>query len=67
MPRRPAVITQADVARAIRAAQQTGAAGVEIHPDGTIFIRTKESGSPKLAGNGEPAENDIDETEPSIL
>lgn len=30
MPRRPAVITQADVARVIRAAKQAGAAEVEI-------------------------------------
>ena len=38
MPRRPAVVTQADVARAIRAARQAGAHGVEIKPDGTITI-----------------------------
>jgi hypothetical protein len=30
MPRRPATITQADVARAIRAAKQAGAAEVEV-------------------------------------
>ena len=30
MPRRPAAITQADVARAIRAAKQAGAAEVEV-------------------------------------
>jgi hypothetical protein len=30
MPRRPASITQADVARAIRAAKQAGAAEVEV-------------------------------------
>lgn len=39
MSRRPATITQADVARAIRAAKQAGAAGVEIRPDGTILVR----------------------------
>lgn len=38
MSRTPARITQADVARAIRAAQQTGAGCVEIAPDGTIKI-----------------------------
>lgn len=37
MARRPAAITQADVARAIRAAQQTGAAEVRIE-GGTIRI-----------------------------
>lgn len=38
MSRTPARITQADVARAIRAAQQTGAGAVRILPDGTIQI-----------------------------
>lgn len=38
MSRTPAKITQADVARAIRAAQQTGAGAVRILPDGTIRI-----------------------------
>jgi hypothetical protein len=38
MPRRPASITQADVARIIRAAKQAGAAAVEIAPDGKIRI-----------------------------
>lgn len=41
MPRRPAAITQADVARAIRAVRDAGiSATVEIKPDGTILIRT---------------------------
>lgn len=38
MSRTPARFTQADVARVIRAAQQTGAGGVEVKPDGTITI-----------------------------
>jgi hypothetical protein len=38
MSRTPARITQADVARAIRAAQQCGAGSVRIMPDGTILI-----------------------------
>jgi acylphosphatase len=38
MSRTPARIRQADVARAIRAAQQTGAGAVEVLPDGTIRI-----------------------------
>ena len=38
MSRTPARFTQADVARVIRAAQQTGAGGVEVKPDGTINI-----------------------------
>lgn len=38
MSRRQAKITQADVARAIRAAKQTGAADVTIRPDGTIIV-----------------------------
>jgi hypothetical protein len=39
MPRRAAAITQADVARAIRAAKQAGASEVEVRPDGTLLIR----------------------------
>jgi hypothetical protein len=38
MSRTPARFTQADVARTIRAAKQAGAGGVEVRPDGTIFI-----------------------------
>jgi hypothetical protein len=38
MSRRAAIITQADVARAIRAAQQCGAGAVDIKPDGTIRV-----------------------------
>jgi hypothetical protein len=34
MSRRPASITQADVARVIRAAKQTGAAEIEVHIGG---------------------------------
>jgi hypothetical protein len=38
MSRRPASVTQADIARAIRAAKQAGAAEVEVQPDGKIRI-----------------------------
>jgi hypothetical protein len=38
MSRRPAIITQADVARVLRAAKQAGAGVVQIRPDGTILI-----------------------------
>jgi hypothetical protein len=38
MSRRAAIITQADVARAIRAAKQAGAATIEVRPDGTIIV-----------------------------
>lgn len=38
MSRKAAIITQADVARAIRAAKQCGAGAVEIKPDGTILV-----------------------------
>jgi hypothetical protein len=41
MSRRPAHITQADVARAIRAAKQAGAEMVEVQPDGKIVIRIR--------------------------
>lgn len=38
MPRRPATLTQADVARTIRAARQAGAAAVEVKPGGAMII-----------------------------
>ena len=38
MTRTPARVTQADVARAIRAAKQAGAGAVEVLKDGTIRI-----------------------------
>lgn len=42
MPRRAATITQADVARTIRAAKQAGASDVEVRPDGTIIVHLNE-------------------------
>jgi hypothetical protein len=38
MSRTPARVTQADLARALRAAKQTGAGAVRVLPDGTITI-----------------------------
>ncbi|MCW4114785.1 hypothetical protein NPA31_007390 [Aurantimonas sp. MSK8Z-1] len=38
MPRRGATLTQADVARTIRAAKQAGAALVEVRPDGSMLV-----------------------------
>jgi hypothetical protein len=38
MPRRPAKITQADIARAIRAAKAEGASEIVVDADGTIHI-----------------------------
>ncbi|MCQ0987517.1 hypothetical protein [Jiella marina] len=42
MPRTAATITQADVARTIRAAKQAGAVEVEIRPDGTMIVHLVE-------------------------
>jgi hypothetical protein len=58
MSRTPARITQADVARAIRAAKQTGAGAVRILPDGTILIDLQ----PNLAGEkpSQPVEAEIE-------
>ncbi|RAI34775.1 hypothetical protein [Rhodoplanes serenus] len=39
MPRRAALVTEAEIARAIRAARRAGAAVVEIHPDGLVLVR----------------------------
>ena len=38
MPRRGAILTQADVARTIRAAKQAGATDIEVRPDGTMIV-----------------------------
>ena len=38
MSRRGATVTQANIARAIRAAQQTGAPRVRVRPDGEVII-----------------------------
>jgi hypothetical protein len=48
MPRSPASITQADIARAIRAAKKSGAAEVEVRIGGaTIVVRIEPSTSPE--------------------
>ena len=39
MSRRPASVTQADVARVLRAAKQAGAHAIEVRRDGTIVVR----------------------------
>jgi hypothetical protein len=57
MPRRPAAFTQADVARAIRAAKQTGADSVEVRPDGTIAVLLKRA--PATPQEPAPADHDI--------
>ena len=59
MTRRHATITQADVARAIRAAMQAGASAIEVRPDGSIFIRL-------IPLNTEPTGTDI-ETDREIV
>ena len=41
--RRAAIITQADVAREIRAAKQAGAASIEVRPDGRTAARLAEA------------------------
>jgi hypothetical protein len=58
--RRPAAITQADVARAIRAAKQTGAAEVEVRIGGqaSILIRLNSSTG---------AESPLDQTKEIVL
>lgn len=47
MPRTPASVTQADVARVIRAAKQAGAPGVEIRMGDTVLWVP-------LSGDGRP-------------
>ena len=48
MPRRPARVTQADIARALRAAVQVGArVRIDVHPDGMISLVPIEEGQPE--------------------
>lgn len=42
MPRRGAILTQADVARTIRAAKQAGATDIEVRPDGTMIVHLQD-------------------------
>lgn len=56
MPRRPAKVTQADIARAIRAAKQAGASEVTVDGNGVIRIVLVEGDTPiESAGNLEEA------------
>ena len=63
MPRRPATVTQADVARTIRAAKQAGAERVEVHPGGTISVVLRDvpiSATPTSPDdNPQPAKQEI--------
>jgi hypothetical protein len=57
MPRRPARVTQADIARAIRAAEQAGSPRtVEVTPDGTIKLVPVEPKTAKLEASGKKRE-----------
>jgi hypothetical protein len=51
MPRRPAKVTQADIARAIRAAKEAGASAVTIDGDGVIRIALTASAASIKAAN----------------
>jgi hypothetical protein len=46
MPRRKAIVTQADVRRVTQAAIQAGASEVEVRPDGRILIHLAPSTAP---------------------
>lgn len=46
MPRRPAKVTQADIARALRAAKETGADAVTIDSEGVIRISLRANATP---------------------
>lgn len=56
MSRRPAIITQADVARVIRAAKREGAGSVEVWPDGSIVIRLSPPIDKGIGGHVEQTE-----------
>ena len=64
MPRRAASTTQADIARAIRAARQAGVDAVEIRPGGTIFVLIK---APSVASDLDDAESALAPGEDIVL
>jgi hypothetical protein len=47
--RRPSLLTQAEVRRAVKAAFQAGAAEVEVRPDGKIIVKREPSTGPAQA------------------
>jgi hypothetical protein len=51
MPRRPAKVTQADIARAIRAAKETGAGEVSVDAEGIIRIALVAGAAPITSTN----------------
>jgi hypothetical protein len=51
MPRRPAKVTQADIARAIRAAKEAGASAITVDADGVIRIALTSNAVPIKAIN----------------
>ncbi len=59
MSRTPARITQADVARAIRAAQQCGAGAVRVLRDGTITIDPQPKSAVELEKESIEEDEDI--------
>lgn len=61
MSRTAAKVTQADVARVIRAAQQCGAGLVKVMRDGTILIE------PQPAKDREPEEKEVAERRRIVL
>lgn len=63
MPRRPCSVTQSAIARAIRAAQQTGARIVKIEPDGNILIDP----APDHGENPQLAKERVAESGESVL
>lgn len=61
MSRRAAKVTQADIARSLRAAKQAGAGAVRVLPDGTILIDMQPSNVAK------PQEIHVEEDEEVVL
>jgi hypothetical protein len=51
MPRRPAKVTQADIARAIRAAKEAGASAITVDAEGVIRIALTADAAPTKAIN----------------
>ena len=63
MSRTPAKLTQADVARCVRAAKASGAGPVEVRPDGTLLIHM--AGPAILLGS--QSEKELADEEEAVL
>lgn len=67
MSRTAATVTQADVARCLRAAKQVGAGAVEVRPDGHIIILMQPPSGQDTSGKGGASKISLDDEREIVL